>query len=171
MIKAIIKDGKVINTIVLEDGHNWTAPVGHTVVDIIDSDGVTGAAGDDYDGAKYVKPIQPEKPIGQKLKEKIHAIDSKSQSLIRDGFTYDGETFSLSDKAQANWAALLAANAAGLLTLPIEVSTKDDDAYMVTSLGFFSAALGAVIGTLQGGRALKLAAKKSANPIEVKDNR
>jgi hypothetical protein len=62
---------------------------------------------------------------------KIRAIDAKTATLIKSGFTYDGNLFSMSEKAQLNWAALAAAKANGILSYPMTVSTSTEGSYVI----------------------------------------
>lgn len=63
--------------------------------------------------------------------EKILAIDSKTSELIKTGFTFDENNFSMSDAAQRNWCALAAAKANGLLAYPFNISTVDEGYYTI----------------------------------------
>lgn len=120
----------------------------------------------------------------QDLKNTKNAeIDSKTQALIREGFTFDNNTFSLSDHAQRNWVAIesiLALNAinqllitnpsdaAGIIAtlngtlasmFPLAVSTLDDKEYSFTSfadyVNFYSTGFSIANGHYMSGRALK----------------
>jgi len=86
-------------------------------------------------------------------------IDAKTSDLILKGFTYDGNEFSMSDHAQINWADLMVAGTAELLTYPVAISTDDNGTYDITDLdhlkAFFTAMLTRKEWCLSSGRDLK----------------
>ena len=64
MRKALTRDfdGLVVNVIEIEDGANWTPPVGHYL-----RDAGNASPGDTWDGTKYVpKPPGPEQVVAEK---------------------------------------------------------------------------------------------------------
>lgn len=95
-------------------------------------------------------------------------IDIRTQELIFQGFTYDGQTFSLSEMAQLNWVAMEASS--DLLTWPVVITTKDDSEYSLTlanSPYFYGAALSTKQAHLNSGRALKLQVNAATTIAEV----
>jgi hypothetical protein len=89
--------------------------------------------------------------------DKIKSIDTKTVSLIGQGFTFDGKQFSLSQAAQLNWLGLKSLEA--LITWPIAVTTKGDGEYSLAqgNLNYFIGTGKAVVQAhLDSGRALKL---------------
>ncbi len=103
-------------------------------------------------------------------------VDLKTPKLILEGFTHNGEIFSLSHSAQANWNALYTAK--DLITFPYEISTKDSKAYNVQDITelttFFLAAIDVVNGHISSGRALKVqmqAATKQGDLDAIADGR
>lgn len=86
-------------------------------------------------------------------------IDARTVELIGEGFTYDGETFSLSAAAQSNWLRIMTWKLAGTLTFPLTVSTKDNNTYIIADAAafdaFYSAVNAAVTGHVGSGQAQK----------------
>lgn len=103
--------------------------------------------------------------------DKILAIDNKTQTLISAGFSYGGQIFSLSEKAQINWIGLKQSSDAGLITFPYDVTTKDDVIYSIadsTALtDFYTQGLGTVSYHLTSGRNLKDSVKAATTVAEV----
>lgn len=103
------------------------------------------------------------------------AIDAKTVQLIGQGFTFDSNTFSLSEPAQLNWVGLKTLEAA--LTWPVNITTKDDKQYSLTQANldsFMGTGLAAKQAHLDSGRALKLqvdAATDQATLDAIVDNR
>lgn len=64
-------------------------------------------------------------------REKIAKIDARTSELIKTGFYYDGNHFSMSEAAQRNWIGLAAAKANGLLQFPLPVSTVNETVYTI----------------------------------------
>ena len=65
------------------------------------------------------------------------AIDERTMELIYFGFDFDGHHFSLSDRAQGNWAGMIGSIGAGLLTVanfPLTLSDTSDSKYELTWL-------------------------------------
>lgn len=60
-------------------------------------------------------------------------IDSETESMILRGFEFDNHVFSLSKAAQLNWNRILSMFSLGLLSSKIEISTKNNDVYVLTS--------------------------------------
>lgn len=104
----------------------------------------------------------PQPTLSEVKAAKIATIDAKTSRLIRSGFAYDGEHFSMSENAQTNWVGLAAANANGMLSFPFPVSTADEGVYVLESEFDFLAFMGACLtyqvdpsAPLASGRALK----------------
>lgn len=93
----------------------------------------------------------------------IENIDRKTQEVIGRGFTYDGNTFSLSPNAQSNWNALVSRLLSGKLTFPYNVTTDDDSEYSIQTVQSFNDFIDAVVYVvgyqIYFGRQLKLAIK------------
>lgn len=106
---------------------------------------------------------------------KVSAIDRRTQELIRRGFTFDDEQFSLSLNAQLNWLGIKSLSE--VLSFPIEVTTIDDGVYNLAQddvLPFVATAAATVQAYLESGRALKqlaLAAEDHDALDEVVDPR
>lgn len=115
--------------------------------------------------------------------KRIKEVDSKTETLIESGFTYDDNNFSMSTNAQRNWSALGAANANSLLTdkFPLTISTVDEGSYTVTDetvlMNFFGTYLNYQTDPSQplgSGRAIKAEINACTTVNEVKavqDNR
>jgi len=103
------------------------------------------------------------------------AIDAKTVSLIYAGFTFDGQIFSMSDRAQTNWIAISANES--LLSWPLDITTKDDSQYSLTQANapaFYGSALMHKQTYLNSGRALKLQVNAEVNKAgvdSIEDNR
>lgn len=133
--------------------------------------GNTPSAYDAYDGLT----------LEEAKSKRIREVDSKTETLIESGFTYDGSSFSMSTNAQRNWSALGAANANGLLTFPLPISTVDEGSYSVADEPSLLAFLGAYLTyqtdpaqPLGAGRVIKTEIQACTTVAEVKavqDNR
>ncbi len=91
---------------------------------------------------------------------KCAAIDSRTDELIAQGFTYSSKTFSLSDAAQNRIMGTHQVRDDAALTYPLKWNTIDDldalelaDSAAVHS--FYLAALGTYRGHVDGGTSLK----------------
>jgi hypothetical protein len=125
-----------------------------------------------WDGSKVVE-------YGGTLDElkiqKKQEIDAKTETLIKLGFVYDSETFSMSENAQINWTNLKLLESA--LTWPVELTTVDDTAYSLSQANldaFMSAALTHKQTQLDSGRALKVAVNNAVDKTAldaIQDNR
>lgn len=60
-------------------------------------------------------------------------VDDRTVELIREGFTWDAKLFSLSDRAQMNWADLKYSTDAGIVVPPVEISTMNDTGYTLAT--------------------------------------
>lgn len=99
---------------------------------------------------------------------RYNEIDSKTETLIAAGFTYDSQTFSLSVHAQANWNTLKDSETD--FTWPVEISTKDNNVYDLTQANlstFWIAGRDAVKGHLDSGRALKKSVFDAVDEVAV----
>jgi len=98
----------------------------------------------------------------------IKKIDEKTQYLISQGFSFDGEQFSLSEPAQINWLGLKTLE--DVITWPIEITAKSDGSYSLaqSNLTFF---LGTGKATIQAyidsGRNLKIATNNATTQAEL----
>lgn len=92
----------------------------------------------------------------QELKDmRYHDIDGTTQYIIAQGFTFAGNTFSLSYNAQINWTNLMILPEAAF---PINISTMDENIYVLTFAerqNFYLAAAAAKSTPLFSGSALK----------------
>lgn len=103
----------------------------------------------DYDGRVY-----------RARSRRLLGIDGTTKRLTERGFTHDGQRFSLSSAAQANWNRMAAKHAAGKLTFPTnEVSTFYGGRYSFADAteyeAFEAAYFTAIEGVLESGRALR----------------
>lgn len=90
--------------------------------------------------------------------EKIKAIDEKTSSLIAQGFTFDGQQFSLSIAAQQNISTLQTLLDKNLLDPESPLSTMNDTVYMLAredAAAFIAAAYARVFPTKIAGSLLK----------------
>lgn len=63
------------------------------------------------------------------------SIDQRTMELIYSGFEFDGRHFSLSDKAQGNWAGMIGGIGAGILVegdFPLTLSDMSDNKYLLS---------------------------------------
>jgi len=84
-------------------------------------------------------------------------IDERTVELINGGFAHDSKVFSLSEPAQINWLGLVVKEAD--LTWPVEITTKDDEAYSLIQTDlptFTNTAMGTKQAHMDSGRALKV---------------
>jgi hypothetical protein len=106
-------------------------------------------------------------------------IDLRTEELIKQGFSYNNLTFSLSQNAQINILALHETRNDPALTYPIEYSTIDDSAHYdvvdATDLhNMYLTALATKKGWVDSGTALKDSIRAATNEQEVQsiiDNR
>ena len=112
--------------------------------------------------------------------KRMKETDVTTQSLIDNGFTFDGETFSLSTGAQFNWNAIKVAVDGGLLVegnFPYGISTKTETEYNLSWAdvnSFIGTVLVTVSTHLGGGRAIKqglIAATSISGLDAIVDNR
>lgn len=104
------------------------------------------------------------KSLADKKAEKIIAIDDKTDSIIAQGFTFDGQQFSLSTQAQTNWLGLAALQA--FISWPINVTTHANTSYLLTLLNmpsFIGTGMATIQGAIGSGRALKIAVNNAAD--------
>ena len=83
-------------------------------------------------------------------------IDQKTGLIISAGFTFDGETFSLSANAQRNWDSIKTSKSD--YSFPLDITTIDNNTYSLTNpsvQAFWVAARDAVKTPLDSGRVLK----------------
>jgi hypothetical protein len=99
-----------------------------------------------------------ESGLEQTKRAKYLAIDTRTEELIDQGFSFAGKVFSLSSNAQKYWIGMMVGK--DLLTYPLVVNTLDDsstlsvtDAVMV--LQMYGTAMGTVKAHLASGTALK----------------
>lgn len=100
-------------------------------------------------------------------KNLIELIDNKSVEKINQGFQFGGKTFSLSLSAQINWSNLLFLPES---FFPVNLSTKDDDIYVLTFANvqlFYQAALNGKNTPLQEGNVLKQQVKAATTKEEL----
>lgn len=64
---------------------------------------------------------------------KVDQIDARTAELILEGFEFDGNFFSMSEAAQRNWAGMGTVLALGMLSFPMQISTKDEGSYVLQS--------------------------------------
>ena len=98
----------------------------------------------------------------------IRKIDEKTQYLISQGFSFDGQQFSLSEPAQINWLGLKTLQDA--ITWPMEITTKGDGVYSLSeqNLIYFLGTGKAVIqGHIDSGRDLKIAIIEATTQAEL----
>lgn len=102
----------------------------------------------------YIKKLNKD-DINEYKKSIIDKIDKISQNKIFEGFIFNNHKFSLSISAQINWNNLLFLPEN---MFPINLSTKDDDIYILTYQNvqsFYGAALNGKNQPLQEGNTLK----------------
>jgi hypothetical protein len=114
---------------------------------------------------------------------KLAQIDSKTRTLLSNGFPFDERWFSMSTEAQTNWLTLMALVARGRVALDNlpTISTKDGGSYTFTSLedldkflDIFSTFQSDRVSPLGLGRALKtrvIDAQTIAELNDIVDNR
>ena len=108
----------------------------------------------------YVAPIGP--TLDDVKAAKIEAIDARTQELIRAGFTWAGNQFSMSDAAQRNWIGMGTMQSLGIMQYPFPVSTVNEGVAYLQSANDLMTFLAAYAtyqtnpsGPLGSGRALK----------------
>ena len=106
------------------------------------------------EGWSLVRP-----PLEDRILLTLKLIDMKTHEIIQRGFIWIGVKFSLSIPAQSNWNSLFTRNLAGKLSLPYEVTTEDDDPYVIQDQsefdGFIDQAVFVVGYQIYYGRQLK----------------
>jgi len=106
-------------------------------------------------------------------------IDRKTEHLISHGFTFKGETISLSTVSQTNITNIYMIRNEAFLTYPIEWNTMDDQGAVTTDDAaevetMYTTALGTVRGWRDSGTALKNQVRACTTVAEVEaivDNR
>lgn len=110
-------------------------------------------------------------------------IDAKTQALIRAGFDFDGNHFSLSPNAQLNWIGVLALrcfeilSSQQLLPWPLPTTNEADGEYDLAQgdvIAFIGTGMAIVNAQLIAGRDLKIACNNVSTQEEldaVVDNR
>lgn len=86
-------------------------------------------------------------------------VDTKTVHSIKRGFEFDDNVFSLSTSAQLNWNRILVMYSFGLLNSKIELSTKNNQLYVLSSERVKDFALAyhtAIEQVLKNGRAEKM---------------
>jgi hypothetical protein len=109
-----------------------------------------------------------ELPLAEYKQLRYNEIDAKTQEVLQMGFTFDSETFSLSSKAQHNWARLQEHELE--YTWPQDVTTIDHNKYSLTQANlsdFWDAAKSAIDTALSGGRDLKKQVYDAADEAAV----
>ena len=104
--------------------------------------------------------ILKDKSAAEIRRIKIAEIDSETQQSIAEGFTYDGQTFSLSQNAQLNWQRLLLLHQNKLFGESRRISTKDNQTYVLKAANlqaFIRAGQSAIETALEAGRSRKQA--------------
>lgn len=125
------------------------------------NDGINGIIRDGY------SVITESLNLDSYKKNLIELIDEKSIKKINQGFRFDGKTFSLSLSAQINWSNLLFLPES---FFPVNLSTKDDDIYVLTYSNvqlFYQAALSGKNTPLQEGNVLKQQVKVATTIQEL----
>jgi hypothetical protein len=105
---------------------------------------------------------------------RIIEIDARTSELLKLGFEYNGSSFSMSEAAQRNWAALGAARANGMLSYPLTISTVDEGSYDIQSdndclafLGAYMTYQASPLSPLGNGRVLKAQVTAATTSAEV----
>lgn len=95
--------------------------------------------------------------FSQKKERRLRAVDQKTQELIDAGFSFAGQTFSLSSDAQINWTNMFIAKT--LLSFPLEISTRDSGTHTIADgdvvTNFYATGIAAVNAHLDSGRSIK----------------
>lgn len=124
-----------------------------------------------WDTAAVAKSTLDDNHLDLVKHAKCVGIDRRTGELIGAGFTFQGETFSMSMLAQTNWIGLSHSAQRDLITYPIGVSTSDDGEFMLTSKthvqDFFVTGLGTKLAHLNSGRALRLQVKAAVDEAAV----
>jgi len=100
--------------------------------------------------------------------KKCADIDTRTRELIGQGFTFDGQVFSLSPAAQRNWSGLKTFES--IITWPTKISTIDDGEYELDQANlapFTGLGVGTVITHYASGRALKIQANAAGTVGDV----
>lgn len=106
--------------------------------------------------------------LDDKKVAKKKAIDVKTQSIIRQGFDFDGNHFSLSPNAQLNWIGIVVMQSA--ITWPLSITTDTDGDYDLAhgNLPYFVGTAMTMVGNyLASGRALKVACNAATTQAEL----
>ena len=103
---------------------------------------------------------------------RFSTIDSKTDDLIAQGFTYNGKKFSLSLASQMKMMGAHEARDDAAMTYPIVWNTLgDDDVYAIQNSddlhGFYLTGVGTVRARLDSGTALKNQVRNAATLAEV----
>lgn len=99
---------------------------------------------------------------------KVAAVDARTREIIAAGFSFDGNSFSLSQQAQMNWLGLVTLQ--DLFAWPMGVTNDADATYTLSHenlIPFIAAGSGVVAAAVGSGRALKVAANAAANQGEL----
>lgn len=110
---------------------------------------------------------EPTRTLDEYKKHLIDLQDKKTENLILSGFTFDGNSFSLSFNAQINWNNLL--NIPQVM-FPLNLSTKDDNIYILNFSNvqnFYFTALGRKNECLQLGNEVKKRINESTTNEEL----
>lgn len=100
--------------------------------------------------------------------EKVLAIDARSREIIDGGFDFDGQHFSLSQRAQTNWLGLLTLK--DLFAWPMGITNDDDKTYLLALpdlIPFMVAGSSVVARAVGTGRAFKIAANAASTKEEL----
>lgn len=129
---------------------NYLVPVGrqqgyyHRLIE-----GKKGCSIDDYERVYDIDKLKQEKCI---------EIDARTDELIANGISFDGNLFSASAEAQRNWIAMYAARED--LPYPFSVTTLDEKEYTFTDPRFvqvfYLTGVSTINYQISSGRALKL---------------
>jgi len=102
-------------------------------------------------------------------KVKHSEVDRRTGQLIKQGFSYDGKTFSLSETAQLNLLGVHLNRKEALLIYPIVFNTIDDtDTYSLADESDVFNFLKLVIQTHTDAIAMYIARKKNIKPTQVR---
>ncbi len=107
-------------------------------------------------------------PLDGYKADKVAEIDAKTGELIAEGFVFDGQTFSLSEKAQLNWLGIK--SSIDILPFPISISTKDSHEYSLQEVDALPFSIAAIAGKqihLDSGRVLSVQVVDAETHAEV----
>lgn len=149
--KEIVADGCITGFHSVSVAGDVLKILGDTLDNETDLDAVVlahdGCSLDDYKNARYP------------------GIDKKTKELISAGFTYDSETFSMSEQAQLNWKDLV-----NNTSWPKDISTLDHNTYSLTEANkdsFLTAYRAERDGLLDSGRDLQKSIFDATTKAEV----